>query len=56
MARLQRVARRRADTAEQRPWRDLFGRAMWRRTLVGGLFWTALAVPNFSLFVFCPTS
>ncbi|MGI5329332.1 MFS transporter [Actinomadura nitritigenes] len=43
-----------ADTAEQRPWRELFGRAMWRRTLVGGLFWTALAVPNFSLFVFLP--
>ncbi|WP_344207905.1 MFS transporter [Nonomuraea bangladeshensis] len=35
-------------------WRRLFAPDMWRRTAVSGLFWMALAIPNFSLFVFLP--
>ncbi|MGI5154529.1 MFS transporter [Microbispora sp. CA-102843] len=35
-------------------WRRLFAPDMWRRTAVAGLFWMALAIPNFSLFIFLP--
>ncbi|MFC4121737.1 MFS transporter [Nonomuraea zeae] len=43
-----------ATGASAGDWRRLFAPDMWRRTAVAGLFWMALAIPNFSLFVFLP--